>query len=155
MITRFSRLILVSAFALSLAGCGSSALTLRSDDGSRTVNVKVEVADSQKERERGLMERPTMEPDSGMIFVFPDPQILKFWMKDTKIPLDILFFDEKGAFVSYTPMQPCIADPCPIYSSAALSSYAIETNKGFRDAHQIGVGWTLDLNQVRRISHPS
>lgn len=140
---------------LALAGCGSSTVTLRSPDGAETVSVNVEVADSPKEHEKGLMGRTSLDPETGMLFVFKEPNILRFWMKDTKIPLDILFFDEGGSFVNYLAMDPCTSDPCTIYPSAALSSYALEVNKGFRDQHKIGVGWSINVDQIRKISRPS
>lgn len=145
----------VLLLALALAGCGTSSVTLRSPTGDKTLTVKVEVADDAKEQEKGLMNRTTMDADAGMLFVFKSPQMLRFWMKDTKIPLDILFFDEAGDFVSFAAMQPCIADPCPVYKSAALSIYALEVNKGYRDEHAIGVGWKIDVNQIRKISRPT
>lgn len=149
---RFAAIVLLT---LALAGCGRSTLTLHSDDGSATVEVKIEVADSPKEREKGLMNRTTMAEDEGMLFVFTTSEMLSFWMKNTKLPLDILFFDEEGAFVSYAAMQPCTNDPCPVYKSAAKSMYALEVNKGFREAHKIGVGWKIDLKQVKKASRPT
>jgi len=119
------------------------------------VTVKVEVADSVKEREQGLMNRTSMDPDTGMLFAFPEPQMLKFWMKNTKLPLDIFFFDDTGSFVSYAAMEPCTEDPCPTYQSAALSSFALEMNKGFRETHKIGVGWTADIDQLQKIARPN
>ncbi len=153
--TRFLRIAAALTLAFTLAGCGTSTITLYSDDGSKTVDVKVEIADSPKEREKGLMNRTTMEDGTGMLFVFVSSDMLSFWMKNTKIPLDILFFDEAGAFVSYTTMQPCTTDPCPVYKSAALSAYALEVNRGFRDTHGIGVGWKLNLDQVRKAARPT
>lgn len=143
------------ALTLTLVGCGPTTISLHSSDGAEKVIVKVEVADNPKEHEQGLTGRTTMAPDEGMLFAFKTPSILQFWMKDTKIPLDILFFDEAGDFVNYTTMQPCIADPCPVYKSAALSRYALEVVKGYRDEHKIGVGWKLDLDQLQKISNPT
>lgn len=155
MTKRFFRFIPVFALTIALAGCGTSSLTLHSPDGVTSVTVKVEVADSAKEREKGLMNRTSMDPDAGMLFAFPEPQMLKFWMKNTKLPLDIFFFDDTGSFVSYAAMEPCEEDPCPTYQSAALSSFALETNKGFRETHKIGVGWTADIDQLQKIARPN
>lgn len=146
-------LLSILSFSLVLAACGRSDLTLRSFDGSKTVTVKVAVADTAKERTKGLMKRTSL--DGGMFFVFPEPAVLTFWMKDTKIPLEILFFDAAGDFVNALTMQPCVADPCDTYKSAALSQYALEVNPGFRQEHGIGVGWKLDLSEVEEISDPS
>jgi uncharacterized membrane protein (UPF0127 family) len=78
-----------------------------------------------------------------MLFVFEQPQPLEFWMKDTLIPLDILFFDASGAYVSGATMNPCQADPCTIYPSAAAAQLALEIPSGTIAAQQIGPGWTL------------
>lgn len=141
--------------ALALSGCSPTMLTLSSRDGTKTTQVTVEVADSASERETGLMHRKKLPIDTGMLFVFRDPQMLTFWMKDTLIPLDILFFDQNGEFVSATQMTPCIQAPCPKYKSQALAKYALEVNPDFRKAHGVGVGWKLDLEDVRKAARSS
>lgn len=148
-----SALVLVSAALLS--ACGSRTLTLTSFDGSKTVTLQVEIADSPEEREKGLMNRTDLKPDTGMLFVFTEPQMLSFWMKNTKIPLDILFFDAAGEFVSSLTMEPCLAAPCPSYKAAALSSYALEVRKDYRKDHDIGTGWKLDPSEVDAMSEPT
>lgn len=145
----------IAVLALSLAACGKKTLTLSSFDGTKTVDVTVEIADSPKEREKGLMNRTSLEPESGMLFVFKNPQVPAFWMKNTKIPLEIFFFDEAGTFVSVHSMIPCEADPCTVYKAAALSKYALEVAPGFREEHGIGVGWKLDLEQAKKIAKPT
>lgn len=144
----------LSAVCFLLAGCGKPTLILTSYDGLTTVTLNVEVADSPAERARGLMERRELLPDTGMLFVFPDADMLSFWMKDTLIPLEIIFFDRDGAFVNATRMEPCTEDPCPQYLSQAQSLYALEVAPDFRAKHGIGVGWRLNLSSVRKISKP-
>jgi hypothetical protein len=66
-----------------------------------------------------------------MLFVFPQAQPLTFWMKDTLIPLDMLFFDEAHRLVTIrTDAPPCKADPCPTYASTAPARYVLELNAG-------------------------
>ncbi len=89
------------AFALllcaSVAACASDVTTLsiRRADGT-LVNYNVEKAVDNAAREHGLMDRRTMPQDHGMIFLYPKPAHIAFWMKDTYIPLDMLFFTADG-----------------------------------------------------------
>lgn len=155
MTSRRISLAVVLASVLVLSACGSKTLTLSSFDGTQTHEVRVEIADSPKERDKGLMNRENLEHDTGMLFVFMEPQMLSFWMKNTKVPLDIIFFDADGNFVNGLTMEPCTKDPCPSYKAAALSAYALEVPKGYRADKKIGTGWKLDLKQVKKISKPS
>ena len=68
--------------------------------------IKAEVADSQAERSRGLMLRKSLQPNSGMLFVFDRAALHCFWMKNTLIPLTIAFLDDDGTIVTLADMQP-------------------------------------------------
>lgn len=140
--------------ALLLTGCADGKITIHNASKSDSVTIRVEVADAPKEREKGLMGRQKLEEDTGMFFAVPEPQILSFWMKNTPQPLEIIFFDAAGGFVNALTMEPCTADPCQIYKSAALAAFALEVNPGFRERHGIGVGATLDIASVRRNVNP-
>lgn len=109
------------------------------------LTVTVEIADEPAERERGLMHRTELPEDMGMLFIFEREQPLAFWMKNTLIPLDILYFDAGGQWVSSVTMEPCIKDPCRTYPAEGPAQYALEVNKGYVLAHGIGEGWTLNL----------
>jgi uncharacterized protein len=117
-------------------------LTLVSPVDQR-IELRVEVADTPEERFQGLMFREKLSEGRGMFFVFEKPQILSFWMKNTMIPLDILFFDEGGSFVSTVTMTPCTADPCQTYPSDAEAQYALEVPAGWAESHGIVNGWKL------------
>ncbi len=151
---RFATLTAASFSLLMLASCGPQPLTLKSEDGSKQLTLQVEIADTPEARNQGLMNRTEMAADHGMLFVFPEPQMLVFWMKDTKIPLDIAFFDKDGKFIGGMEMQPCVQEPCPRYSAPAMGSYALEMVKGTRVKHGIGMGWSLDVNAVKAMSNP-
>lgn len=98
----------------------------------------IEVADTDATREHGLMDRTQMDADHGMLFVFQDDAPRAFWMKNTKIPLDMLFFDAERRLVSVQHnVPPCTADPCPAYPSGAPARYVLELNGG--QARTLGV----------------
>jgi uncharacterized membrane protein (UPF0127 family) len=94
------------------------------------VVVPVEIADTPDEREVGLMNRPSLPEDAGMIFLFDDDTSGGFWMKDTLVPLSIAFVDADGTIVSILDMDPCEADPCEIYDPGVTYRSALEVNQG-------------------------
>ncbi len=151
---RITQTLLVSLLALTLSACKDGKVRLHSFDEKNSVTMNVDVADTPQEREKGLMDRTDLAPFDGMLFVFPEAQQLNFWMKNTLMPLEIMYFDANGDFVNALTMQPCTENPCRQYPSAALAAYALETLPGFREEHSIGVGWKLDLATVRKNSSP-
>jgi len=93
--------------------------------------IQVEIAADDASRAHGLMDRASMPADHGMLFVFPDSQIRTFWMKDTLIPLDMLFFDANRRLVAVqADAEPCKADPCQLYPSNTPARYVLELNAG-------------------------
>ena len=93
------------------------------------VKLQVDTALNATEWENGLMYRQTMAPDHGMIFIFPDVEIRRFWMKNTYIPLDIIFLDAQKRIINIsenaTPLREDI-----IYGSKSPSMYVLEVNAG-------------------------
>jgi uncharacterized membrane protein (UPF0127 family) len=134
----------VVALAAVLIACSKTSpspdvITFPREGGGAT-QLEVRVADSDEERARGLMEVPKLAEDAGMAFVWVEPTTSQFWMKDTLIPLSIAFVDEGGRIVTIRDMQPCAADPCPLYGSTVAYVLAIEANLGYFDEHDIAVG---------------
>ncbi len=111
--------------------------------GGDPAEFSVEIARTPEEQAIGLMGRESLEDDAGMLFVFMPPRPLSFWMKDTLIPLDIIFFDHQWRYVSHTTMTPCTEEPCESYKSAKPSSGALEVNAGTVEKFKIGSGWQL------------
>lgn len=93
---------------------------------------KVEVAADDASRARGLMFRDELPPDHGMLFIHESEAPQAYWMKNTRIPLDILFFDSARKLVAQQrDVPPCSAgDRCPPYPSNAPARYVLELNAG-------------------------
>ncbi len=111
--------------------------------------VSVEIADTEPVRQRGLMFREQLGPNEGMVFVFPEPGYYPFWMKNTLIPLDMLWLDAQSRIVSIArSVPPCKADPCPTYPPGATASYVIEVVSGFARQHGLKVGDQVKMDGV-------
>lgn len=152
-----------------LTACSNTVghVVLKTDRGE--IPFKVEIADTPEERERGLMFREKLEEGHGMLFVFEEEAPRGFWMKNTKIPLDIVFFDREKTVVSFVEnMKPCSerttrgtsagarqrgADgtyaqaeliqntaKCPTYDSEKPAMYALELKKGMVEKYGIKAG---------------
>lgn len=99
---------------------------------------QVEIAATRAEQARGLMFRKSLAPDRGMLFIYKRPQPAAYWMKNTLIPLDILYFDANRRLVSVQwDVPPCKADPCPLYPSHMPARYVLEIPAG--TTRRIGV----------------
>lgn len=119
-----------------------------------TLRLAVEVAATEAQRAYGLMERPGLASEAGMLFTYDAPQPAEsgFWMYRTRIPLDIAFVGPEGEIRSVQAMEPCTSpDPrwCPTYAAGAVYQAALEMNRGFFAARGVEVGDT-----VRRAGEP-
>jgi uncharacterized membrane protein (UPF0127 family) len=115
------------------------------ETGAGEVEVAVEVADDDEERQIGLMNRESLPADAGMIFLFEEDSSGGFWMKDTLIPLSIAFADAGGTIVRILDMEPCEADPCQIYDPGVFYRSALEVNQGAFDRLGVEEGDRLRL----------
>lgn len=97
----------------------------------------VEIAQTDKERQQGLMYRETLADDAGMLFIYPNEQQLTFWMKDTSIPLSIAFIDSDGVIVDIQDMDPFDET---YHTSSQAARYALELNQGWFSEHGTAVG---------------
>jgi uncharacterized membrane protein (UPF0127 family) len=139
---------LVVAAVVVLAGCGGDGepqthAVLSNGDGE--VTVAVEMADTEPERERGLMNRTSLPEDEGMVFTFPDTHRGAFWMKDTLIPLSIAFYDGSGRILRILDMTPCKGDPCQRYDPEVAYRGALEVNRGAFERWGISEGDRLRI----------
>jgi uncharacterized membrane protein (UPF0127 family) len=122
---------------------------------NHTYELTVEVATTPAEQERGLMFRTQMDPDHGMIFIFPHATDGGFWMKNTKIPLSIAFFDRNGVILRILQMEPCRlpedeSDRCPVYYPGVAYVGALEVNKGWFAEHGVKEGDSISLGPWKR-----
>jgi len=144
---------LATAFScvLMLSGCASGGPWVELG-GQR---YDVEIADNDDERARGLMFRDQMAADHGMLFIHEREEPLAYWMKNTHIPLDILYFDNGLRLVSQQrDVPPCaLGDGCPPYPSDAPARYVLELNAGEAEKLHLDDGAQLrlspDIGKVR------
>jgi len=114
--------------------------TIQMQIGSKTFTL--EVADNDRDRKYGLMNRDSLPKDHGMIFAFTKEAPLSFYMRKTKMPLDILYLDRTGKIVSIKQMRPFDEASVP---SDFPAQFAIELNKGSAEAVGAKVGESLPL----------
>lgn len=137
------RLALTALLLVSTSACARTPWVEL--DGHR---YRIEIADEQAERQRGLMFREQMAADHGMLFIHEQEEPLAYWMKNTRIPLDILYFDHDLKLVSQQRnVPPCTAgDACPSYPSNAPALYVLELNAGQAAALGVETGDTLKVD---------
>jgi uncharacterized membrane protein (UPF0127 family) len=132
-------LVIGVAFVTVFNAPAANAIILQTSQGN--VTISIEVADSHAERQVGLMYRESLDESKGMLFIFPYPEVVSFWMKNTKIALDMMFINESMDIVNIARgAQPCTNDPCETFSSAGPVTYVLEVNAGFCDARGIKEG---------------
>lgn len=103
--------------------------------------VLVEIADTREQRQKGLMNRKTLPIDSGMLFVFPGTSVRGVWMKNTLIPLDIMFISENGILMSWLEnLRPCEDGACEVYRSPVPVKYMLEVNSGSIERWKLKLG---------------
>jgi len=96
-----------------------------------------ELARTPAEQQLGLMNRESMEEGDGMLFIFEGSEFHNFWMKNTLIPLDMIWIDDQFKVVKIITAQPCTAEPCMIYNPQKLATYVLEINAGMAEKHGI------------------
>jgi uncharacterized protein len=117
----------------------------------------VEVADNNEERARGLMFRDVLEKDTGMLFIHGNEEQQAYWMKNTHIPLDILYFNKEKKLVSAQErVPPCSAgDRCPPYASEGPALYVLELNAGSVELFKIQAGDEMKISpDIKLIATP-
>lgn len=116
-----------------------------SETGDTLANVDVEISDTDYKITKGLMDRSQMRENQGMLFVFNNMEKRSFWMKNTKIPLDIIYITQEGLIDSYyQSTTPYSVEPLP---SSGAAQYVLEVNGGYMERHQLRKGTKFIYNR--------
>lgn len=111
-------------------------------------SIRVQLVINRKEMARGLMERTELQPDEGMLFVYPRPRQASFWMKNTPLPLDIGFFNPAGVLLEVYRLFPY--DETSVPSRSDQVQFALEMNQGWFSRNEVRPGAALDLKSLRQ-----
>jgi uncharacterized membrane protein (UPF0127 family) len=133
---RFNFLLLLAI--LPLMGCEhttSEILHISHELGRSIVQIgeqswNVEVAKTPEQRQQGLMLREKLEPSAGMLFVFEEEDFHAFWMKNTLIPLDVIWIGEDLKVVDVQTLTPCVAEECLNFRPSEKAKYVLEVAAG-------------------------
>lgn len=106
------------------------------------VEVTAEIADNEELRAQGLMHRDSLPQNHGMLFVYGTAEVRSFWMRNTRIPLDIAFIDANGAIINIEQMEP---QSDQNYYSQGPMMYALEMDQGWFEANGVGPGDRLEF----------
>ena len=122
--------------------------------GADTVPLRVELAVTGEQRAFGLMVRPSLPADAGMLFLFDStqPPEAGFWMFRTRIPLEIAYLDSAGTIRAIRSMAPCdrtFAQACPTYPAGMPYRAALEVNQGYFSRQGLSVGDRVLLDDVK------
>jgi len=134
----------VASLALAALGDASPAVIPLTLPSGTVLQVEVMVKD--EDRAMGLMFRPSLPKDRGMLFIFERPDFHGIWMKNCKFPIDIVWLDEerKVAHVAES-VPPCKAEPCPVYTPLRRAAYVVELNAGVARREKAVLGSTFSF----------
>lgn len=111
--------------------------------------VNLELAATPEETTTGLMFRPALAADRGMLLLWPEERLATIWMMNVLIPLDIIYLDNAGKVVELVAdAQPCSAEPCPRFTTSRPARAVLEMAAGSAAAHGLEVGSTIAFDRV-------
>ena len=112
-------------------------------------SVNLELATTPEETTTGLMFRPLLPEDRGMLLLWEEERFATIWMMNVLIPLDIIFLDDSGRVVEViADAQPCAAEPCPRFTPEIASRAVLELAAGGAAAHRVAVGEHVEFTKV-------
>ena len=156
MLPRALRLVVFAAIAVAAVGCSQPTPARRDPPGppevvfrppgAAEVRVVVEIARTERERNRGLMYRDKLESGRGMLFLFEEAAPLSFWMRNTYIPLDMIFLGADRRVVGIVERaEPLTDDPRGV---PGRSQFVVEVPGGWAAAHRIAPGTPVDFRNI-------
>lgn len=107
----------------------------------------IEIAETDQQRQLGLMFRKELEEKSGMLFVFQHSYPYGFWMKNTLIPLDMIRINDKNEIIDIQQATPCTQDPCPSYVPKSPALYVLELNSWSSEKYWIHIGDKIKIKK--------
>jgi uncharacterized protein len=131
-------------FVIFLGSC-SEKNTVFIDNGGGNVIVNVKIADDKEERSQGLRFREFLDDKNGMWFVFDDEDFHSFWMKNTLIPLDIIFISQDFEIVDIIYAEPCKTDQCESYKPEKIAKHVLEVNGNYTVKNDIEIGNKISI----------
>ncbi|MBU2523567.1 DUF192 domain-containing protein [Patescibacteria group bacterium] len=154
----FRKLFIVFSFVILLMGLSGCDLLTGPSDEKVIVKIETikdakefvaEVADSAAEMEQGLMYRESLDDNQAMLFDLRKPSYASLWMKNTLIPLDMIFIDEDLNIVDiFKDVQPCATETCENYASEHKVRYLLEINGGLSDDYSINFGDKINISTL-------
>lgn len=132
--------VLIVAAIIYISVKGQRQSIVITSDNRSNISVQVEVANNPITRSKGLMGRSNLPENDGMLFIFDNPGRYGFWMMNTSIPLDAIFFSDNGTVVDIISMDPCGIMNCRTYTPKEDAKYVLEVNQGFSRTNNIKIG---------------
>ena len=114
--------------------------------------IQLEVAQTPKQQATGLMYRPSLASDRGMLFPFQQPRFASFWMKNVMIPLDMVFLYQGRVVAIENSAPPCATEPCPTYGPQTLVDQVIELRGGRASELGLKVGDRIKIQTLQSAS---
>lgn len=150
--TRRGRLVLTALLLILVGGCRAGEPWV--EVGGQRYHV--EIADEHEERRQGLMFVDELAPDAGMLFVWRRAAPRSFWMRNTRIPLDIVYIGPDRRIVAWSlDTPPCRTTSCPSYPSGAPAQYVLEVNAGEMARLGVEIGDRVRFGNIDGAEPPS
>jgi len=144
----FIAIIIVIAVAIVYSGSKGNLFGKKAEATFGETTVALDVADTPESREKGLSGRNSLAEKAGMLFIFDQPGVPSFWMKDMKFPIDIIFVNNDKIVTIYknVPAPKNGETPSNYYQPTSPTNRVIELKAGMSDKYKLQVGNTVDLS---------